>query len=160
MIRHAGLIADRIDGRWRGALIEGPSASGKSDLALRAIAMGMRLVADDQTEVFASGRRLFGKAPASISGLIEARGVGIARINALEFAEIVLLVRCTGRDDIERLPQSRHDSVCGVELPVLSIWPFEASAQHKMILALQHLGARPHQAYQARFAALERRARR
>ena len=152
MIRHAGLIADRIDGRWRGVLIEGPSASGKSDLALRAIAMGLRLVADDRTEVFASGGRLFGKAPAPISGLIEARGVGVARIDALEFAEIILLVRCDGREVIERMPENRRDRVCGVDLPVVSIWPFETSAQHKLILALQHLGVRPHREYQARFA--------
>ena len=152
MIRHAGLVADRIDGRWRGVLIEGPSASGKSDLALRAIAMGLRLVADDRTVVFASGGRLFGKAPASISGLIEARGVGIARINALEFAEIILIVRCGGREGIERMPENRCDQVCGVDLPVLSMWPFEASAQHKLILALEHLGVRPHREYQARVA--------
>ena len=33
MILHAGLIALRLDGHWAGVLIEGPSGSGKSDLA-------------------------------------------------------------------------------------------------------------------------------
>ena len=57
MIRHAGLIARRVDGDWRGALIEGPSGIGKSDLALRLIDAGgsglsgmlrrAELVADD-----------------------------------------------------------------------------------------------------------------
>ena len=35
MILHAGLVALRVDGFWRGALILGPSGAGKSDLALR-----------------------------------------------------------------------------------------------------------------------------
>ena len=159
MIRHAGLVAARLAGRWRGALIEGPTASGKSDLALRALAIGMRLVADDRTEVFASGDRLFGKAPPALSGLLEVRGVGITRIPALKFSEIVLLVRCTDRDAIERMPLFHEETVCGLELPVLSLWPFEASAPQKMILALQHLGAGPHRGYQAAFATLERRVR-
>ena len=37
MIVHAGLIAMRLRGRWRGALIEGPAGAGKSDLALRCL---------------------------------------------------------------------------------------------------------------------------
>ena len=36
-IVHGGLIARRRAGFWRGVLIEGPSGSGKSDLALRAL---------------------------------------------------------------------------------------------------------------------------
>ena len=35
MILHAGLVALRLDGYWRGALIQGPSGAGKSDLALK-----------------------------------------------------------------------------------------------------------------------------
>ena len=48
MIAHAGLLAQRIGGRWKGALIEGPSGAGKSDLALKALDAGFRLVADDR----------------------------------------------------------------------------------------------------------------
>ena len=58
-------------------LIEGPSGSGKSDLALRAIEIGFRLVADDRTLVWASGGALYGRAPAPLGGLIEVRGVGV-----------------------------------------------------------------------------------
>ena len=45
MIRHAGLVARRAGGVWRGVLIEGPSGSGKSDLALL-----VRTVLDEQLE--------------------------------------------------------------------------------------------------------------
>ena len=48
MIVHAGLVALRHGGLWRGALITGPSGSGKSDLALRCLEHGFRLVADDR----------------------------------------------------------------------------------------------------------------
>ena len=65
MILHAGLIAGRIDGAWRGALVMGPSGSGKSDLMLRAIGLGLRLVADDRTLVWTSGSKAFGRAPSS-----------------------------------------------------------------------------------------------
>ena len=77
MILHAGLIAARIAGFWRGVLIEGPSGSGKSDLALRALSQGFRLVADDRVVVWASGGRLFGRAPEILNGLIELRGLGV-----------------------------------------------------------------------------------
>ena len=47
-VRHAGLIAARSNGPWRGVLIEGEAGAGKSDLTLRALAAGFRLVADDR----------------------------------------------------------------------------------------------------------------
>ena len=58
MIRHAGLIARRMGGVWRGVLIEGPSGAGKSDLALRALDQGFRLVADDRVVVWTDAGRL------------------------------------------------------------------------------------------------------
>jgi serine kinase of HPr protein (carbohydrate metabolism regulator) len=77
MIRHAGLIAHRVAGTWRGALVEGPSGVGKSDLALRALDQGFVLVADDRTLVFVSGGELYGRAPDALAGLVEARGLGV-----------------------------------------------------------------------------------
>ena len=79
MILHASLVALRLSGVWRGALIEGASGAGKSDLALRALGEGFALAADDRVVVFASGGRLYGRSPAPLAGMIEARGVGITR---------------------------------------------------------------------------------
>jgi serine kinase of HPr protein (carbohydrate metabolism regulator) len=158
MIRHAGLVATRLNGRWRGVLIEGPSGSGKSDLALRAIEQGLRLVSDDRTEVFVSNGRLFGKAPAPLAGLIEARGVGVAVVGGLAFAEIVLLARCIEPRAVERMPAAVDEVMLGVNIPALDLWPLEPSAPAKLILALRHLGAGPHRGYQAPFAPLDRRA--
>ena len=77
MIRHAGLVALRLGGSWQGVLIEGPSGSGKSDLALRAIEAGFRLVADDRVLVWTSEGRNYGRAPDALAGLLESRGAGV-----------------------------------------------------------------------------------
>jgi serine kinase of HPr protein (carbohydrate metabolism regulator) len=141
MIRHAGLIAARGGGRWRGVLLEGPSASGKSDLTLRALSCGFRLVADDRAKVFVSGGLLFGRAPTVTAGLIEVRGQGLAGVTALAFAQIVLLARCVATPEaVERQPAPATTRILGVDIPVLDLWPFEPSAPLKLILALEHLG--------------------
>jgi serine kinase of HPr protein (carbohydrate metabolism regulator) len=155
MIVHAGLVAARIQGRWRGALIEGASGTGKSDLALRALDCGMRLVSDDRTLVFVSGGRLYGAAPKTISGFVEVRGVGVVSLPALPTAEIVLRVRCVNSPEaVERSPDAISEKFLSVNIASMELWPIEASAPYKLILALRHLGVSPQQGYQARFAPL------
>jgi serine kinase of HPr protein (carbohydrate metabolism regulator) len=149
MILHAGLLALRLGGFWRGVLILGASGAGKSDLALRAIDAGFRLVADDRVTVWASGGALFGRAPDSICGLIEARGHGVVAEPAIGFAEIVLAAECVRRGEIERLPEPNRLETAGTELPLIRIDPFEASAPAKLRRGLLHLGAAPQQGYQA-----------
>jgi serine kinase of HPr protein (carbohydrate metabolism regulator) len=158
MILHAGLIARRMNGQWLGVLIEGPSGSGKSDLALRALGAGFRLVADDRVVVFLSSDRLYGRAPGPLAGLIEARGVGVMVRDNLTLARIVARVTCVDTpDQVERLPSAAQSRILGVDLAVLSIWPFETSAPAKLAATLEHLGARAQQGYQARFATPARR---
>lgn len=72
---HATTIA--IDGA--GVLLRGPSASGKSDLALRLIDDGARLVADDRTVLALRDGIVEASAPPSIRGKIEVRGLGIGK---------------------------------------------------------------------------------
>lgn len=72
----------------RGVLILGDSGAGKSDLALRLIDDGARLVSDDRTELYVSRGMLHARAPKSIAGLLEVRGLGIV---ALPFAKDVTL---------------------------------------------------------------------
>lgn len=137
---HAGLIA-LYDRGWRGVLIEGESGSGKSDLALRCLGRGFRLVADDRTLLWVSEGRLFGRAPGPIAGLIEARGLGILPAEALRFAEVRLAVRCLApADPLERLPDPASRAVLGVTLPRIAVRPLEASSPDKVIRALSLLG--------------------
>ncbi|MFN3584478.1 HPr kinase/phosphorylase [Phenylobacterium sp.] len=133
MIRHAGLIARRVGGRWLGALIEGPSGAGKSDLALRAIDQGFRLVADDRVLLWASGGRLFGRAPDTLHGLIEVRGLDVLRAQALPLAEVGLVVRL---GIPERIPDPVHEHILGLSVPALTTEGFEQSAPAKLGRAL------------------------
>jgi HPr kinase/phosphorylase len=94
---HASAVA--LDGR--GALILGASGTGKSGLALRMMALGARLVADDRVLVVRRGDALVATAPAALRGLIEARGVGLLR--AEPAAEAVLAVAV----DLDRPAEAR-----------------------------------------------------
>ena len=150
MILHAGLIALRRDGHWSGVLIEGPSGAGKSDLALRALDAGFALVADDRVVVWASGGRLYGRAPGPLGGLIEVRGLGVVAERAVAFARIDLVARCvTETGDIERMPENSTISIEGLEIPRLDVAPLHASTPAKIGRALLRLGAGRQQAYQA-----------
>ncbi|WP_293901908.1 HPr kinase/phosphorylase [Phenylobacterium sp.] len=133
MILHAGLIARRMQGRWRGVLIQGPSGAGKSDLALRALDHGFRLVADDRVLLWAVDGRLYGRAPDALGGLIEVRGVDVLRLGAVAFCDVVLVVRL---EPPERLPDPATETILGVAVPLLAADPFELSAPAKLSRAL------------------------
>jgi serine kinase of HPr protein (carbohydrate metabolism regulator) len=142
--RHAGLIALRQDGLWRGALIEGPSGIGKSDLALRALDAGFRLVADDRVATFVSGGKLYGKPPETLAGLLEVRGLGVIDAAALPFCEIALVIHCVAEPAaVERLPDPRAETITGVSVPVFDLWPREPSAPLKIRRMMQSLGVAP-----------------
>jgi serine kinase of HPr protein (carbohydrate metabolism regulator) len=129
---HATCIA--FDGH--GILLRGPSGSGKSDLALRAIDRGAQLVADDQVILVRDGPDMIASAPASLYGLIEIRGLGIMRMDAAAQARIALVADMTDSHAIERLPERHHCDIDGVNLPWLALAPFEASAPVKLRFAL------------------------
>ncbi|WP_297692188.1 HPr kinase/phosphorylase [Phenylobacterium sp.] len=133
MIRHGGLVATRMGGRWLGVLIEGEAGCGKSDLAFRALDAGFRLVADDRVLLWSSAGRLYGRAPETLAGLMEVRGLDVIALSPLPLAEVGLLVRCAAA---ERLPEPQAESVLGVEVPRLALSPLEASAPAKLRRAL------------------------
>jgi HPr kinase/phosphorylase len=122
-------------------LLRGPPGAGKSDLALRLIDAGARLVADDQTELHRSAGKIFVSAPVEISGLIEARGVGILHLDALAKARLALLADLVKPSEIERLPESRAEEVLGISVPLIVLAPFEPSAAAKLRFALRALQA-------------------
>ena len=141
MILHAGLIAVRVGGAWRGALIIGASGAGKSDLMLRAIDGGFRLVADDRTLVWRSGGRLFGRAPEPLSGLIELRGVGVVGEPFLPLAQIDMVTSCEPAGaDLERVPDPAFEDIGGASVRLLRVHALDASAPAKLGRALLRLG--------------------
>ncbi|MBV9554580.1 MAG: HPr kinase/phosphatase C-terminal domain-containing protein [Alphaproteobacteria bacterium] len=120
----------------RAVLLRGPSGCGKSDLALRLIDAGARLVADDQTRLWRHGGRLVAAAPAPIAGLIEVRGIGILRLDALKAAPLFLIADLAAPDRIERLPEPRSETILGIAIRRIEVAPFESSAPAKLRLAL------------------------
>ena len=133
LLVHATAIA--IDSR--AVLLRGASGSGKSDLALRLIDAGARLVADDQSELYRRGDAIIARAPATIAGLVEVRGIGIFRLDALAEAPVALIVDLVPSETLERLPVRRSETILGLALPLIALAPFEASAAAKLRLALR-----------------------
>ena len=106
---------------WEGraALILGASGTGKSALALQAIALGARLVADDRTLLRRDGPELLADpATAAIAGMIEARHVGLLRL-PFEAGVPVGLAVDLDTVETERLPPLRHIKLLGRNLPLL-----------------------------------------
>jgi serine kinase of HPr protein (carbohydrate metabolism regulator) len=124
-------------------LLRGPPGAGKSDLALRLIEGGARLLADDQALLQRADDRVVVRAPAAIAGLIEVRGVGILRVDPVDEAPLALIVDLVPAAAVERLPDSRFEAVLGLAIPVIALAPFEASAAAKLRLARRVLAAAP-----------------
>ena len=121
-------------------LLLGASDSGKSDVALRLIGMGAKLVSDDQTALFVEDGRLFAEAPSSLHGQIEIRGAGIVRLGAAGATVVVLAVQLEPERAIPRLPEpiSYHPPPplhAVVAPPFLTLRPFEASTPAKIAAA-------------------------
>lgn len=131
---HASCVA--IGGR--AVLIEGRSGSGKSDLALRLLDRGAVLVSDDQVIVRRDGARALANPPETIAGKLEVRGLGIVTLPIERDAPLSVIVILV-ETDIERMPAGSTRTVAGIELPLISIRPFEASAAAKVFAALKHL---------------------
>jgi serine kinase of HPr protein (carbohydrate metabolism regulator) len=134
---HASTVA--LDGR--AVMISGPSGSGKSDLALRMLDRGFRLVSDDQTIVRKDGNRLLATAPPTIAGKLEVRGIGIVEMERVDNIPVALIVELTS--DIQRVPDdSRERPILGIRIPLVSIDASAASAPSKVALALDRMGLR------------------
>ena len=132
---HATAVA--IDGG--AVLLRGPPGCGKSDLALRLIDGGARLIADDQAVLLRRDNRIQVRAPATIVGLLEVRGVGILRLDTLDGAPLALVVDLVPAAQVERLPEPRWETVLGLAVPLIALAPFEASAAAKLRFALRTL---------------------
>jgi serine kinase of HPr protein (carbohydrate metabolism regulator) len=135
-------------GRWA-ALLRGASGSGKSDLALRFLFLARRgpaaldapaLVADDQVCLRREGARLIASAPETIRGKIEVRGLGIVGLKCRSEANLVLIVELTHEQE-ERLPERDMTApLLGIDVPLLRLSPWQASAPIKLALALAQAG--------------------
>jgi HPr kinase/phosphorylase len=135
----------------RAVLLRGPSGSGKSDLALRLLALrrealvafgiadigAIALIADDRVELVRRDCALIASVPDALHGLIEVRGLGLHRVTATRGATNVnLVVDLVPTEPIERMPEPMTVDIEGIALPLIRLAPFEASAPLKVALAL------------------------
>ncbi|MEL6977534.1 MAG: hypothetical protein AAGM38_02500 [Pseudomonadota bacterium] len=139
-IIHASCVAfqSREDGVCAGVLIRGPAGAGKSSFALMLMGFGAALVADDCVRLSRGGDgRLWATAPdePALSGLIEARGVGVIRVAPTTAAALAWVVDLASAASLERLPALRCERMLGATLPRLSAPPSAAAAAAVACLA-------------------------
>jgi HPr kinase/phosphorylase len=113
------LHASAVAFRGRGVLLLGPSGAGKSALALALIGRGAALVADDRVVLTRAGEALVARAPATLAGLVEARGVGIVRLPAMSEVPLVLAVDL-GRAPAARMPHPAAITHLGITIELIS----------------------------------------
>lgn len=109
---HASCIA--VDGK--GLLILGDSGCGKSSLALELMAYGADLVSDDRVLLTVFDDRLVAQPPATITGMIEARGVGILNSSYLPHVYIDAVVNMQKTEPM-RLPDKKTIEILGISIP-------------------------------------------
>ncbi|MGI9423165.1 MAG: HPr kinase/phosphorylase [Hyphomicrobiaceae bacterium] len=130
----------------RAALLTGPPGSGKSDLALRCLALGrsavcpvaFQLVSDDQTLVTVADFGLAISAPDTIFGKMEVRGLGVVDMPAVRQARLVLRVDLVA-GPVERMPdlRARTARILDHEIYRIVLNPFEFSAPEKLAMTMQ-----------------------
>lgn len=138
-VQQASAVA--IDGR--ALLIEGPPGAGKSSLALALIDRGAQLIGDDAVTLSRDDTRaeprLLASAPPNIVGLIEVRGVGLARLPVAPPAPVALIL--TIADDAERLPDAvTMRALLGCAVPNLAFVPGSIAPARRAEIALQMHG--------------------
>ena len=122
----------------RAVLLMGDSGSGKSDLTLRLIDRGARLVSDDYTECERRGDALFVSPPSTIAGKMEVRYIGVVPMPYVSNVSVALAI---GLDDKpQRMPdRALSVDILDVTLPLFQLDAFEPSAPLKAELALRSL---------------------
>jgi len=132
----------------KAVLIRGPSGSGKSDLALRCMAAApgviasapALLVADDQVLAWQNGGRLIVRAPDTIRGRMEVRGVGLVEVPFVAEAELVLVVDLVPPGTLSRMPEPKPPAeIAGTSVPCVDLDAAEVSAPFKLFLLLRQL---------------------
>jgi HPr kinase/phosphorylase len=135
--------------------LRGKSGAGKSDLALRLLALprealrafgiadcNIALIADDRVAIEQVDGAVFVSAPPPLRGKLEVRGLGIVDVaTTTARAPLALIVDLVPASDVPRLPDPQVITLNGVSIPRISLAPFEAATPIKIAVALAMLSA-------------------
>jgi len=77
------------------------------------------------------------RAPETLAGLLEVRGLGVLRFPFFDATIIHLVVDLANPKDVARLPERSITDLVGMDRPAVTLNPFEASAVTKVRLALE-----------------------
>jgi serine kinase of HPr protein (carbohydrate metabolism regulator) len=110
-------------------------------LALRLIDGGARLVADDRTDLALADGHLVASAPREIAGRMEVRGLGVLEKDAVPQTVLTLVVELVDPENVERVPKEATTTLLGIDVPVVRLHAFEASAAAKVRAVLMAAGA-------------------
>ncbi|NQX95002.1 MAG: serine kinase [Erythrobacter sp.] len=141
------LQASAVALEGRAILIEGEPGVGKSSLSLALIERGAELIGDDGVNLARQDGfdEVFAMPPPNTKGLIEVRGVGLARMDVAEPTPVGLILTLLGPDDPDgdRLPEwAPKRDILGCRIPVLPFRPGEIAPAERARQALTLHGRR------------------
>lgn len=131
---HSSTVAFPDGSDWAALVILGQSGAGKSELAVTLMALGARLVADDQTEFRRQGNVVQATAPAPLHGLLEVRGMGLLRADPV--GAVVRAVVDLDQVERDRMPPARQFTLLGTAFPLfhkIDSMAFAAALRQYMI---------------------------
>ena len=99
------------------------------------IALGARLVADDRTRLTPKDGAVIASAPDTIRGQIEARGLGLLRVDPAPPTPLAAVLDLA-QSETERLPPERWVNLFGTKVPLLH----EAATAHFPSALFVYLG--------------------
>ena len=107
-----------VDINGSGVLIVGRSGSGKSSLAINLLALGSKLVADDQCELVKKNNRYRILKPASLPNSIEIRGIGLVSVPTVVETTLDWVVNMD-EAETERMPDLRFTKIGDYRVPTV-----------------------------------------
>ncbi|MDC3003663.1 serine kinase [Paracoccaceae bacterium] len=107
-----------VDINGSGVLIVGSSGSGKSSLAINLLALGSKLVADDQCELVKKNNRFSVSKPASLPNSIEIRGIGLVSVPMVVETSLDWVVNMDEAEK-ERMPTPRFTEIGDFRIPTV-----------------------------------------
>jgi len=107
-----------VDVNGSGVLIVGHSGSGKSSLAINLLALGSKLVADDQCALVKKNKKFRVFKPASLPKSVEIRGIGLVHVPMVVETSLDWVVNMDEAEK-ERMPDLRFTEIDGYKIPTI-----------------------------------------